>query len=145
MANQIKEPENSTDRILSEIMGDMMEKKLSIHKDREPRLVVSPNMIVQTATFQPDSRMPKAVQETILQKHHEREEIMRMWREEGSVKGFIPQTPEARKMKMKARLLAKQEGKDKASLKSFWTRFQKSMDMSHGVTAEEVLVESDTE
>jgi hypothetical protein len=75
------------------------------------------HLVVQHAEWQPHPRMPLKVQRACVLEHERREEIRRMWKDEGNVTTYIPGSEEARKMKTKAKLLAKQMAKDELILK----------------------------
>lgn len=79
---------------------------------------VEDQLVVQTVEWQPHSGLPEKVRKECVIEHERREEIARMWKEEGRVKTYIPGSEEARKLKLKAKLLAKQMAKDELILEN---------------------------
>lgn len=96
-------------------------KKLALDDTKAQRtmkgLKPEDHLVVHHAEWQPHPGMPLKVQRACVLEHERREEIRRMWKDEGNVTTYIPGSEEARKMKTKAKLLAKQMAKDELILK----------------------------
>lgn len=109
-------------------------------KSRKSKLKITPGMIVQTSQYNPDTRMPDKVRQLALDEHEKRKEIEEMWRAGGRTKAFIPQTPQARAMKARMKLVLSQMEKDKTRLDAFVRMWQKPMETDGAVyiDAEEI-------
>jgi len=81
------------------------------------RLQVTEAMVVKTAQYVPHEGLPIKVQESLVADHARRQQILDMWKEGGKTSFYIPGSVEGRKMKMQAKLLAKQMAKDELILK----------------------------
>lgn len=89
---------------------------------------IQPWMVVQTATFKPDPRLPPEIQKRVVSEHEKRQEIARLWKEGGRVKTFIPGSKELRDLQVRHRILMKQIAKDKEVLDAAGRRGVRRLD-----------------
>ncbi len=77
--------------------------ELTISKPTPPEKPL-PDLIVYTQDPSAPPGTPKEVATRLAEMKADRERIAAMWKKEGKTKAWIPNTPEARKMKMQAKL-----------------------------------------
>lgn len=69
-----------------------------------PREEPLPDLVVYTQDWTAPPGTPDVVQKRLKELKEDRERIARMWKSEGKTKAYIPNTAEARRMKVQAKL-----------------------------------------
>ena len=124
------------DKLAEDVACLKLDKEKLDTRVKEEKLPDIPDLVVTTVTPADEERdgdTPKVVVERLAELRERRKQIEQHWKKEGRTRAYIPNTEQARRMKLQAKLQNRQETKHADIVKAYIEKNTKAIEIDMAI------------